>query len=202
MRVLALATAAALAVLTAGCGSDDESAQISAPASTAAAPTPSTTSVTSITPTTALATATTTATSATPVTTEPAAAPGTTSDVDTSAAPVTSVAPPPAGSDDTVFQQGNIEPALESSIEIAVADLAERLGIDAATIETSSAVFVEWPDSSLGCPTAGMQYLQVLTEGTLIELSVDSTIYRYHSGGLAEPFLCDQPLNATPPTLG
>jgi len=38
-----------------------------------------------------------------------------------------------------------------------------------------------------------MGYLQTPVDGSLIELSVDGTTYRYHSGGARGPFLCENP---------
>ncbi len=93
-----------------------------------------------------------------------------------------------------------IDPGLKPYIDIAVADLAQRLTVDPSTIEVSSATLVEWPDSSLGCPQPGMQYAQTLTDGAKIVLTALGKQYSYHAGGSRTPFLCDQPLKAPPST--
>jgi hypothetical protein len=92
----------------------------------------------------------------------------------------------------TVPSSSDIDPSLQPLVDQAVADLAVRLSIDASTIETISASSVTWPDGSLGCPQPGMNYTQVLVDGTKIELAVDGTAYSYHSGGSRSPFLCQK----------
>lgn len=106
----------------------------------------------------------------------------------------------PSGSTTSLYA-GQIDPGLQPFIAMATEDLASRLGIAAADAEVVSAVIVTWGDSSLGCPQPGMEYLQVLEEGSVIELGYNGRFYRYHSGGERTPFLCDQPL-ATPPIPG
>ena len=104
--------------------------------------------------------------------------------------------PPPVvpGGDET------IDPNLQPLIDMAVADLAGRLGVGVAEIEVLSAYLVVWPDSSLGCPQPGMQYLQVLTDGSLILLGSGGAVYRYHAGGNQyEPFLCTTPAKTAAP---
>ena len=107
----------------------------------------------------------------------------------------------PVGSNEPLYP-GQIDTGLNPFIDIAIADLAERLGADPKQISTVSAVLVTWPDGSLGCPSPGMEYAQALQDGSIIELSYASKVYRYHSGGNRTPFLCDQPLAAPPVTGG
>jgi hypothetical protein len=87
----------------------------------------------------------------------------------------------------------HIEPGLQPLIEIAIADLANRLSIERASIEVTSAQSVVWPDRSLGCPQPGMVYPQVLAEGFYIELRVKDQAYAYHGGEGRGPFLCEHP---------
>lgn len=108
---------------------------------------------------------------------------------------------PPAAPDDALFP-GERDPGLDGFVDTAVADLATRLEVEPDSIAVVSATLVTWPDSSMGCPVPGMQYLQVLQDGSLIELEHDGALYRYHTGGdRITPFLCDQP-SATPPIRG
>src|SRR3979490_1604514 len=41
----------------------------------------------------------------------------------------------------------------------------------------------QWPDAALGCPVAGMQYAQVLTEGLRVRLSAAGREYGVHVAG-------------------
>ena len=77
--------------------------------------------------------------------------------------------------------------------QVAVDDLAARLGVDPGDVVTVSVDAVTWSDSSLGCPRKGFMYQQVVTEGTRIILEVDGKRYHYHSGGTGDPFLCETP---------
>ena len=84
----------------------------------------------------------------------------------------------------------------------SVADLAPRLDVDEAEITPVSATSVMWPNGGLGCPEPGMQYAQVLVDGSLVELEHGGQVYRYHVGGSGDaPFLCD-PARAVPPVGG
>jgi hypothetical protein len=84
-----------------------------------------------------------------------------------------------------------IEPGMQSFIDAATADLVERFSIAPDAIEVVSAQSVVWPDKSLGCPQAGMQYLQVQVDGFRIELRANNQLYAYHGGGGRGPFLCE-----------
>ena len=64
---------------------------------------------------------------------------------------------------------------------LARQDLAERLKIDAEKIETVSQKEIVWPDGSLGCPKPGMNYIQMLVPGYVIELRAGGKTYTYHS---------------------
>lgn len=101
----------------------------------------------------------------------------------------------------TVYEPGTIDPGLAPFVDRAAADLGERLGIDPSAIETLTAVLVVWPDASLGCADPDLSYAQVATDGSVIELGVDGAVYRYHSGGTREPFLCGRPLDRPPPAI-
>ena len=171
-----VAASALLVAVACGCSSDDDNGAPSASRSS---------------PTSASASATTVAATSDPSTTD---------------APETTIGGPPEGSDTTVYERGDIDEGLRPFITQATDDLAARLAIDATEIEALSAVLVTWPDSSLGCPQPGMQYAQVLTDGSIIELGVgegdDMVVYRYHTGGSSGPFLCDQPLDRKPAAGG
>ena len=69
-------------------------------------------------------------------------------------------------------------------------DLAQRLNISPEDIELGSYEEVQWRDGSLGCPQPKMRYIQVITPGYRIQLSVQGQIYNYHGAAGREPFLC------------
>lgn len=84
-------------------------------------------------------------------------------------------------------------PAASGPAGMAVADLAERLGVDAGDIETVSVEEVTWRNGSRGCAEPGMSYAQALIEGSRITLRADGTTYEYHAGGSQPPALCEKP---------
>lgn len=161
--VVVLAGLAALAGL-AGCGGDDEEGLT--PATSGSVPGPSSSTAS---PSTAAASTTVPGSTAAPSTASTA---GTTSP---------GTAPP-----------GTVPPGAEALVAVARADLASRLGVDAAAITVERVEAVTWPDTSLGCPQPGMAYAQVQVDGALIVLAVDGQEYEYHSGGSRPPFLCVQ----------
>jgi hypothetical protein len=84
-----------------------------------------------------------------------------------------------------------IDAGLQNLIDKAISDLANRLSIPSVEITVVEATPIVWPDSSLGCPQPGMEYLQVPEDGLLIRLQANEQIYEYHSGGFRDPFLCE-----------
>jgi hypothetical protein len=99
----------------------------------------------------------------------------------------------------TPSQGTPLAPGLETLIEKARADLAQRLAISASDIAVLEATGVTWPDSSLGCPQEGMAYMQVLTPGYLIRLSAGGQAYEYHASRRSEAVYCQNPM---PPVEG
>lgn len=152
---------AALAVTLAGCASSDEPAE-----STPTSP-----------PSESIAPATTAATE----TTVPPEEDASVNEPLSSIPPITPQASHPGD---------EFPPELAVVVDAAVADLADRLGVDEATVSVVVVEEVVWPDASLGCPRPGMMYAQVLTDGTRVVLEVDGIGYSYHTDGLTDPFLC------------
>ncbi|HEY5643967.1 MAG TPA: hypothetical protein VIS31_13950 [Woeseiaceae bacterium] len=91
-----------------------------------------------------------------------------------------------------------IGPGLQRLVDLAKNDLHTRSGAAKDQMEVIKADFVTWRDRSLGCPSAGYQYAQVLSPGSRIHLRVDGKVYRYHSGGNRSPFLCETPSREEP----
>lgn len=100
------------------------------------------------------------------------------------ATPVTPALPTPYNAD------------LQGMVDIAAANLAERLSIPVSDIRVVAAYAVTWSDSSLGCPQEGMSYAQVLTPGYLILLEHDSNRVEYHTDQGSYVVYC---LNPSPP---
>lgn len=78
-------------------------------------------------------------------------------------------------------------------IESAKDDLAERLSISTTQIGLIEIKEVFWPDTSLGCPQAGISYTQVLTPGYLIILESNGNQFEYHANIHNYVFHCENP---------
>jgi hypothetical protein len=68
----------------------------------------------------------------------------------------------------------------QAAIGRATHALAEHLGVSESTVRPFSILAREWPDSSLGCPRPGAEYLQVVTPGYRVRLAVDNVPYDVH----------------------
>ena len=108
----------------------------------------------------------------------------------------------PTEGDATEMSQPLPTPAtsgLQTLIEKAKSDLAQRLSVATDQINLIEATAVVWPDSSLGCPQEGMVYAQVLTPGFLILLEHAGNISEYHTSSGTEIVTCENP---SPPVPG
>lgn len=73
----------------------------------------------------------------------------------------------------------------------AQADLAAQLNTTTDQISVVSVEFVQWRNSSLGCPQPGMVYAQVITPGYRFLLRAGEKLYEYHSAqGRDSAVLC------------
>lgn len=133
--------------------------------------------------------------------------------VETTAAPPPTTSPPtqaPAGTttsvpdfdpapvddedvDDVSRDPNSTAPEAGSLLDLALADLARRRGVQVTDIRVISAEKVTWRDGSLGCPEPGMAYTQALVPGWRALLEVDGVEYSYHAALDREPFLCEEP---------
>lgn len=117
---------------------------------------------------------------------------------------------PPGGSETTVPESPQPEPGdsppptggeaqdlpatdVDAMVDIAVADLADRLSVNTHAIAVVSVESVTWRDGSMGCPEPGMSYTQALVDGVRVELTIDGTSHWYHQGGSNEIRHCDDP---------
>ncbi|WP_022917468.1 hypothetical protein [Ruania albidiflava] len=78
-------------------------------------------------------------------------------------------------------------------VQAAIDDLAQRIDVPAADIESGALEPVTWPDGSLGCPSPGQAYPQVLTDGYRLVLTAGGQEYEYHAGADGELFYCEDP---------
>ena len=108
-------------------------------------------------------------------------------------------AQPPQG-DSTPMTPAIPSPAsgLENLVQLAKADLAQRVAVSIDQITLVEATEAEWSDSSLDCPQPDMAYLQVITPGYRILLEANGTQYEYHSNRDTYVVFCD---NTNPPIL-
>lgn len=67
-------------------------------------------------------------------------------------------------------------------VKLAIDTLSSKLKIKKDNIVVISVKDYQWNDSSLGCPQKGKLYIQAITPGYLIELSVAGKNYIYHGG--------------------
>lgn len=78
------------------------------------------------------------------------------------------------------------EEPVDAKRDLAVTRARETLrnmGIDPSSLTVRDAQPVTWPDSSLGCPQPGTQYLQVVTPGYQVEFQGAQGSYRVHVAG-------------------
>jgi hypothetical protein len=71
----------------------------------------------------------------------------------------------------------------ERAVEAAIAALVDKTGVSDDQIELVSVESVQFRDSSLGCPQRGMMYLQVITPGYRVILSLEDQVYDYRVAG-------------------
>lgn len=74
---------------------------------------------------------------------------------------------------------------------LAIDALAAELKIPRDGIVVESVTAIDWRDSSLGCPKPGMAYLDVITPGHKVMLSVDGQAYAVHEAK-NRAFVCKQ----------
>jgi hypothetical protein len=105
------------------------------------------------------------------------------------------------GAGETATGDGPIDPGLRPFIDQAVAELVDEHGYAPGDITVQSARLVQWRTSAAGCPEPRMQYAQVVTDGSAIELVAGGETYWFHSGGRDGLVLCTSPLRETAPDL-
>ena len=101
--------------------------------------------------------------------------------------------PRPLTADEVASDEQRIDPQLQPSVDLVVEELSLKLSTEPDEIGVVEARYVTWPNSSLGCPQPGMNYMQVLTDGVLIVLRHGGASYHYHGSREGRPFHCERP---------
>lgn len=84
------------------------------------------------------------------------------------------------------------------SAKIAIDTLSKQLSIKPEKINVIHVSDMNWPDSSLGCPKPGVNYLQVVTRGSLVLLQSNKKTYRVHIAK-NRAILCEKPMRGNLP---
>jgi hypothetical protein len=71
--------------------------------------------------------------------------------------------------------------ALQSLVDLARVNLAQRLGVRPEAVTVQSVEETEFPDASLGVPEPDRLYAQVTTPGYAIKLDLDGQVYEYRA---------------------
>jgi hypothetical protein len=89
----------------------------------------------------------------------------------------------------------------ERMVAAANSHLAQHLGLPEEDIALKDVDEVQWRDSSLGYPQTGMIYLQVITPGFPIVLTVDDEEYKGHTDTQGSVVLCKEASVAGVPAI-
>jgi hypothetical protein len=84
-----------------------------------------------------------------------------------------------------------------NAIDLATSALAKQQSIPEGDISVQSLLAQEWPDTSLGCPQPGAQYLQVISPGFRVRLTALGTIHAVHVSGKAA-VVCERTVQGQP----
>ncbi|MEE8527237.1 MAG: hypothetical protein V3S70_01575 [Gammaproteobacteria bacterium] len=85
--------------------------------------------------------------------------------------------------------------AIPTEMLVAITnDLADELGVPAASIRVLQSQGVIFRDGSLGCPRPGEQYTQALVHGYRVLLTDGKSKYDYRADQQQRFFRCDKPV--------
>ncbi|WP_129668450.1 hypothetical protein [Phytoactinopolyspora endophytica] len=182
MKAGAVVVGAALAVVLAGCGSDDDGLA-TVPDESAATEDHSPESATpEATPTPEVT-----------VPDDDASPPG---EEQTPQRPLPESLTPAPSPDESPPATGEVP---DEYMDPVIADAVERASATAEDVVVVRAQAVTWSDGSLGCPEPGMMYTQALVDGYWVELEVDDEHFDYRLGKGGSFRLCTSP-SLKPPT--
>jgi hypothetical protein len=83
----------------------------------------------------------------------------------------------------------SLDPDAQRMVAVAKADLIQQMGVTEEAIFVKSVEEKQWRNSSLDCPQPGMVYLQVITPGYRIVLTVGENDYDFHTD-MSRAILC------------
>jgi hypothetical protein len=89
----------------------------------------------------------------------------------------------------------------EDAVKRARQLVARELSTRVERIAVGSVEPAQWPDAALGCPVAGMQYAQVVTDGLRVRLSAAGREYEVHVAG-EQAVLCPEVSAPAKPEAG
>src|SRR5258707_12723425 len=89
----------------------------------------------------------------------------------------------------------------ENAVKRARQLVARELSTRVERIAVGSVEPAQWPDAALGCPVAGMQYAQVVTDGFRVRLSAAGREYEVHVAG-TQAVLCPDTAGPAKPEAG
>jgi len=89
-----------------------------------------------------------------------------------------------------LIRNPSTQPQEARMVLLAEQALASKLGIPITEITLIGVSQVEWPNSSLGCPTAGQLYSQVVTPGYIVDLEARGQTYVYHTDTIQRVVTC------------
>ena len=86
---------------------------------------------------------------------------------------------------------GAVPPQLAVMIEAVILHLSGQTNREVDEINFVSADSVTWPNGGLGCPAEGLNYIDVMVEGSRITLEAGGQIYIFHTDGGRNFVLCE-----------
>lgn len=124
---------------------------------------------------------------------EPEATPDSTSVPKLTQTPTVKVPDTPEAIRPSSTQEGQVTQEIPQSIlDSVLRDTEMRTGTPIENITVQQVEFVNWNDSSLGCPRPNRAYSQVITPGYRVELQAQDTSYIYHTNTDKTIILCFQ----------
>jgi hypothetical protein len=100
-----------------------------------------------------------------------------------------------------VMAAGAMDEGRENAVERARQLVARELSTRVERVAVGSVEPARWPDAALGCPVAGMQYAQVVTDGLRVRLSAAGREYEVHVAG-ERAVLCPEASAPAKPEAG
>ena len=70
----------------------------------------------------------------------------------------------------------------QAAIDLAIRAVSETTPVSQDSVSHLRIRAIEWPDSSLGCPEPGAEYLQRVIPGHLVSFNVEQELYTVHVG--------------------